>query len=191
MSDITITKTPDAIQTATPYDARFVADAKMIGGRWDPDRKMWGFDLRDEGRVLGLLEKHFAWTPDSASEPTATVHITLTSHNAWAGELTLFGHRIATRTGRDEQVKLGDGLVVVEGSFGARGGSVKHPAILSADREVILEWRDVPRSVVDKLDADKWHLEIIDHAEPTREALEAEKARLRARIAEIDAILAR
>ena len=56
---------------------------------------------------------------------------------------------LCERRGRDERVKLGDGVVIVEGSFAGSGGSRANPKLITDDRAVVLEVRDVPECLVD------------------------------------------
>ena len=58
------------------------------------------------------------------------------------------------------------------------------------DERTVVEILDVPRASVG--DAEGWEIEIIEEAQPAidREALEAEKERLLARLAQIDELLA-
>ena len=85
---------------------------------------------------------------------------------------------IAERRGRDEAVRLGDGVVIVEGRFGRSGGSAKYPAL--APDGVVLEVRDVPASLVAEDDT----VTIVSEAD-------ARLATFDARLAEIEAEAAR
>lgn len=191
MSTITVESVGDQLRVVAPYVEQFPPKAKMAGGRWAGATKTWVFDQRDAERVYGLLDEFFAWTPDADAE-TCTVRLTLTEDNAAVEEVALFGVTLARRKRRDSEVTLGDKVVVVDGVFAERGGSNVSPKIISPKnpRSVVIEWRDVTRHLAERIDPAVWAPQIIGQESLDRAALEAEKARLVARIAEIDQTLA-
>lgn len=97
-----------------------------------------------------------------------------------------FGRCVARRRGRDSNVELGPQVVVLEGGFESRGGSVKNPDLAPVEGTVV-EIRDIPAGHID-VETDTNILEVIRPA-PHVIALRAEHAKLTARLAEIDAIL--
>lgn len=99
------------------------------------------------------------------------------------GELFMLGRQIACRPSRDEHVKLGDGVVIIEGEFLPSGGSIKHPR-LGEVKGIILEVRDVPMKVAER-DCYVNKARILADEDKRAEALERERARLEIRIEEI------
>ncbi|MFF0095300.1 hypothetical protein ACFYSF_35960 [Streptomyces canus] len=96
-----------------------------------------------------------------------------------------FGRLIATRFGRDEEPRLADGVILIEGGFERSAGSHNYIQLGPPSLDgTVVEVRDVPRTV-----AVARGLEIVSEDGPHHEALRAERERLVARIAEIDAIL--
>jgi len=123
---------------SSPYHPEFPGAAKAIGGRWTRDSE------------------------DGLTEPeTVTVRYTVTHSDD--NPLWIAGRKAVWRAGRDFPVRLGDGVVVVEGSFPpTRRGSLANPRIIAnaEDDPVTIEIRDVPRELVAS-DADNGVFEIV------------------------------
>lgn len=184
MTDITITTGDDTVSIATPYNPEFVKDAKMIGGRWDPARRVWTFDLRDKERVEQLAAKHYGYVTTTGR--TVTIRIKASDYDD-GQEIIVVGRVIARRPGRDLPVRLADNAVVVAGRFSDSGGSRKTPYVSwPDDEEPVIEIRDLPAGVTDILDKP---YELVDDDRDRTRALRDERVRLLKRLAEIDAIL--
>ncbi|WP_239404624.1 helix-turn-helix domain-containing protein [Frankia sp. Cj3] len=197
MSDIQVTTTPIETIADTPYDTGFVARAKEIGGRWDGGRQVWTFDPRDDRRVRDLVIG--IWGTDG-SEPEGdivTVQIKAERHGSGRREAVVrfAGRVVATRRGRDCAVELASGVVVISGGFTRSGGSMRYPEIGATD--AVLEIRDLPRAALARAAECSYTIvskEPAVQAAPTSASagvpeLLAERDRLLARIAEIDALL--
>lgn len=183
MNTITITTTEAGrIAIESPFNRDFSAQIKTIGGKWDATRKVWTVDARDEARAREILTAVYGHDGTSAGD-LVTVRMSLEKfrHEQSA---TLGGVTVATRKSRDSAVHLASNVVLVSGKFLSRGGSRQNPRI--DENNVVIEVRDIPRPVAE---ANADLCEIIDTT-IDRDALEAEKAKLLARIAEIDALLA-
>jgi hypothetical protein len=118
----------------------------------------------------------------------ATVRVNMDDLHYSGQELRLAGRRLAWRPSRDEQVRLAEGVVVISGGFPASGGSVKNPRLTEEDGTV-LEIRDVPLPVAQKMTEESKAAVLVDAAAVERSALLAERDRLLTRLAEIDAKL--
>jgi len=183
MSDISITTVGTALTVRSPYNTDLVEGAKDLGGRFDAATKAWVFDARDERRVRDLLTRVYG-TDGSTSGQTVTVHISFDDGFRFDYDAVVFAGRVvARRPSRDERVRL-TGAIIISGGFGARGGSVKSPA-LAPQPGTILEVRDVPAG---HADVTAKGVTIISST-VDRAALAAERAALLARLAEIDALL--
>ena len=184
--DIQITKTGGKIDITSPYSADFVAAVKRIGGKWQPSTKTWRVDERDEAHLNELLAKHYGWIPEGEGE-LVTFRVTLTYKNAEGKIFSVANRDLVSRWHRDHSPLLADGVVIVDGKFPARRGSMRFPLLFDyGDDPVTIEVRDFPKAA---LEAAGIEYELVSTSiDP--EALEAEKARLLARIAEIDALLA-
>lgn len=177
-----------------PYHPECPAWAKEIGGRWDRDLKVWHFDVRDEGRVRELARAVYG--TDGAG---STVSVRLRLHGCrMKREFWFAGRLLASRPGRDADVRLGDGVILEDGSWPASGrdagaGSVANP-IIGEPRGVVLLVRDLPEAHSDveeikggDCEFDFGSAEIVDDVAHRRESLVAEYERLHARMLEIEA----
>lgn len=187
--DITIEKlqigSQPKIALVCPYNADLLPRARELGGEWDKSRKAWLFDARDEERVRELVRSLFGTdTSSELASDLVTVRVPLRQFEV-DNSAVFAGRKIAVRPTRDERVRLSSGVVLVQGSLFNYGGSGKYPRI-DADDNVIVEIRDIPRSSLSVV-ADGSY-EIVDQT-IDRDALSAERARLLARITEIDTIL--
>lgn len=188
MSAITITTADGKTSVQSPYHPDWPAEARKIGGDWRGGA--WVFDSRDEERIRSLARSIYG--TDGSPDPggTVSVRISVTDARGDGGgrpaSLYVAGRLIATRYDRDEQPRLADGVVLIKGGFEASAGSRNYIQLGPEDGTVV-EVRDVPRAVaIDR------GLEIVQSADtgmPDHEALRVERARLAARLAEIDAIL--
>ena len=52
-----VSVTPLAVVTRTPYAREFPACAKKLGGRWNPDYKVWVFPKTAEDAVRALVQE--------------------------------------------------------------------------------------------------------------------------------------
>lgn len=188
------------IRVHSPYHPQFPSAARALGGRWDAEGKTWVFDIRDIDRVRETLRGIYG-TDGSAEGATVTLHVNVNvlqrlamfdsalNQQLRSGSLFIAGREIARRPHRDAPVRLGEGVTIISGGFPATGGSVKHPE-LGPREGTVVEVRDVPVSAasaaVDQFPA---AVSIVGEQEAHHQALLAEKERLLARLAEIDAEL--
>lgn len=185
-----ITITTDGTTTIldTPYHPALPARAKALGGRWQAVTKVWAFDARDEQRVRDLARDIYG--TDGADQPTATIRVKL--HNRMedphSPSIYLAGHEIAHRPGRDMAVRLGAGVVIIEGRFASSAGSMRYPS-LGDVAGIVVEVRDLPQSVADRILATTPDATLVGGESERIEALRSERAALRARLAEVDAAL--
>lgn len=184
---ISIDQHDGRIAVTSPYHPDFPGAARAAGGRWDVAHKAWTFDARDESRVRSLLLEIYG--TDGSVMTSDLVTIRTISACPYGQDWYLAGRRLASRSGRDERVRLGEGVVIITGGFPARGGSAKRPDI-DAESGTVLEVRDVPRAAAVAAaaagDAEIVPAPITDRC---RE-LEEEAARLRERLVEIGVELA-
>lgn len=181
--DIVVTELGGEITVRTPYLKGWPDRAKQLGGRWDG--KAWRFDSRDKSRVEELLGEFFGWVTEPSGE-TVTIRIPLESANCeYEQDLHVAGRLIARRPSRDSRVQLGTGVVVVEGRFSGMGGSHKNPALGDVD-DVVVELRDFPVEAIQRIEVP--HQVVTENTTQLTE-LRAERDRLQARIAELDAAI--
>lgn len=191
MTQITITHTDGRLIVSSPYTPEWSPAARKVGGKWHPDTKTWSFDARDEAAVKALLGEHYGWIDGNAE--TVDLRLTIEDHHSITNPLRITGRMIARRPARDAEVRLADGVVIIDGGFGSSGGSVRNPDLFGhevngATPTVTLEVRGFPASAVGMV-PERFRPEIVSR-ELDRDGLAAERERLLARIAEIDALLA-
>ena len=188
---ISITRSGSDISVASPFHPAFVNRAKELGGKWDSTAKVWTFDARDEDDVRALCREVYG-TDGSADTKLVDVRITFKS-GARAGQRAVYvcGREIARAWGRDSGAKLGEGVKLVEGRVRSGGSAKNWETVIDAGSVLVL--RDVPepialRRVCDKADR---LVEILPSAAATVDvpALQAEREKLVARLAEIDALI--
>lgn len=135
------------IVVSSPYHPDFPKYAKNLGGRFNGSDKTWSFDSRDEASVRDLCLDCFG--TDGEIEPELVdVRVTLTgsaSKSIWFA-----GREIARRPGRDMPVRLGSGVVVINGQFASSGGSRNYPCVSWIGDSIALEVRDVPISLAER-----------------------------------------
>ena len=189
---ITTTKKEGKIYLQTPYNAEFVKRIKAAGGRWTMD--CWVVSDRAEEIVEKIMMEIFGENGKTAVE-TVNVRVTvkpgycLTGYQSGA---SLFGRPVAKAWGRDSGAKVCDGVCFEKGAP-TSGGSVKNWKTLIDEGTVFLMY-DVPRAIVEREigtpSLEDVEVEIIKTG-ISREALEAEKSQLLARLAEIENELSR
>jgi excisionase family DNA binding protein len=185
--DVQVDTTEGITYLISPYNTDVPPRAKEIGGRWDPDRKAWRFDSRDEDRVRALAREIFGTDGRPADGDLVTVRVRLADFEGtkWDNAAQFAGRKVAERPGRDSPVRLAANIVLVEGSLRGGGGSMRYP-LIDADDSVIVEIRDLPRAA---LDVEKPGTYTIVGEQIDTAALLAEREQLLSRVAEIDALL--
>jgi hypothetical protein len=180
--NVRVERSGDRVTVIAPYHPQFPASARQAGGRWDAAGKRWSFDARDEERVREICRSIYG-TDGSVEAATVTIRYRVT--DSADNPLWYAGRLIVERRGRDEAVRLGDGVVIIEGRFASSGGSMKYPRLEPSD--VVLEIRDVPAGLVTESD----DVTILASADARRATLEARLAEIEAEAARIRRELAR
>ncbi|MDR2513841.1 MAG: hypothetical protein LBD02_01370 [Christensenellaceae bacterium] len=199
MSQITIKTLEDGkIALYTPYHPDFVAAIKSCGARWDGSLKAWTISKsaiesarRHMRAVYGVDDL------DDDATAVVTVRVTMTSayESDYTSSLVMYGHVIASASGRDTGARIGDGVAFISKKPGS-GGSVKNWRT-TIPAGAIFEVYDVPEALVERghgwsiYGVDPCTIEVIRKAseEDTRSKLLEERERLSRRISEIDAEL--
>lgn len=183
-----VTRTEGQIIVESSYNPSLPKRAKMLGGRWVPEKRSWSFDLRDEPKVCELYRSLYGeW--DNDNKPTAdSVTVKITAEREIieiTGGVYFAGREIARATGKFSGAKLAPGIVMIGGKI-ASGGSGKYWETIIRSG-AIFEIKDVPISKVeDEFDGD-WRIDII--SKPDFAGLLAEKEQLQKRLVEIERIL--
>jgi hypothetical protein len=184
-----VTRTNSALIVESHFIPTLPAQAKKLGGRWDPDSKAWVFDPRDENRVAELYQSIYGYWDTEGEPPSDAVTVRVTANyevRELKSGIFLFGRLIAKASGRDTGAGLGPGIIIDNGSVTSGGSRANWETIIN--KNATFEIKDVPLNLVDKECETKcWLIEIV--TSPEREALLSEKKRLLERVDEIDVIL--
>lgn len=174
----------------SPYNPDFVARIKALGGRWNPSERAWSVNSAALGDVRAAMMEIYGQT-DEVSSDTVTAVVTFgQQQQELRNAYRLFGRIVASAFGRDSGAHVGDGVSFVSGAPES-GGSAKNWATV-IPKGCVVKMYDVPRWIVERdlrnlPDGVTVQVEGTGHS--ARDALLAERARLMARIAEIDAAL--
>ena len=171
----------------TPYNAEFISRIKLLGGRWNPSEKCWTVSEFKVDDVRAAMRNIYGQDDQPVSE---TVDVLLTFDDevsAWHAPVTILGRTIAKAWGRDSGARMGDDVMFLEGEPKS-GGSVKNwETIIPAGSVVKLP--NLPKTATVECELPCGvSMEIIGE-DIDRAALEAEKAKLLARLEEINALL--
>jgi len=173
-------------QIVSPYNPEYVDKIKKMGGRWDSAAKVWTVDPRNVEVVRQAMREVYG--QDDRPADLVSVKVTmLSSKSEGRGPVVMLGRTIASAWGRDSGARIGEGVVFVEGGADS-GGSVKNWETVVTKGSVIII-HDVPRALAEA-NPEGLTLEILAEETPNLAALQEERERLLARVAEIDAILA-
>lgn len=134
---------PAQIAVYSPYHPTFIQKARKLNGKWKSPH--WIFDARDEQRVRDVCIAVYG--TDGAPVETTTVQMRV--DNVRDDQLYAYGRCVLSRPARDSRVKLGDGVIILEGHFSSSCGSRNNPQI--GGDNVLLEIRDVPLILVPEL----------------------------------------
>lgn len=162
----------------SPYHPIFVSRAQKLGGKFK-GAGQWIFDARDEDRVREALID--AYGTDGQVRPKL-VTLRMAPKTIYARSVFL-DRAILSRISRDSRVKLGEGVVILQGGFYSSGGSAKYPQIGPALEGTVIEVRDVPENIANDFVAQERHaerpdfeiLEVIPQAEPATPPPELQK----------------
>ena len=178
-----------AVTVESPYNERFVAKARRLGGKWNPGEKCWAFDARSENLVRDLCQQIYG--DDGITADTVTLRVRWTERGEQPqGSISLGGRVIASASGKNSRASWGRDVVVLAGYCGS-GGTTKYWHTW-VDKGTVVLLRDFPRTLAEQLCADPSDpICTIEPEQPVidREALAAERERLLGRVAEIDSLL--
>lgn len=187
---VKMTDGSEKLKLSSPYHPDLPARAKALGGKFSGEKKAWYFDVRDEARVRQLAVEIYG--TDGETSETVTLRVTFPQGWREAKDAVFVAGRCLARAyGRDSGAKLGAGVVLLKGDIDS-GGSMRN-WVTHIDPGSVFEIRDVPRQAAEgavQISSEAMQVEIVDSRVALLEALRAERDRLMARVAEIDAMLA-
>jgi hypothetical protein len=143
-SPVKITRSGDKIAVISPYLPTFVAQARKVQGKWG--NNAWHFDARDEETIRATCRRLYG-TDGTDNPQVVDIRIDLVGETDQ--EVYGYGRLLAKRWGRDDSVKLGEGVVIVEGTFPGSAGSRNNPRLMNDPTDTVrIEIRDVPESLL-------------------------------------------
>lgn len=178
----------------TPYHPEFVTKIKKLGGaKWDGLEKCWTVSAEMVPLVRDIMQDVYGETDEAMSE-RVTIKLTVDCVlSAWHSPVTAFGKILSSASGRDSGARVGDDVAYIKGKA-TSGGSVKNwTSIVSNGAEIMIY--NVSKELWDRYQDKLAEGEEFDYtAELVQkkidvDALNAEKAKLLSRIAEIDVLI--
>lgn len=180
----------DIAVITSPYNPEFISKIKAMGGRWDSTSSKWKVHAQSVEAVRAAMIEIYGRSDEPSGEMVTVVVRFEKEGSAFRSAYAIFGRTIASAYGRDSGARVGDNVAFIQGAPRS-GGSAKNWCT-EIPAGCVVEIYDVPREFAKKclqtLPAGI-SAEIKGESRIDREALEAEKAKLMARIAEIDRIL--
>ena len=178
----------DQMTVTAPYHPAFPSAAKRLGGQWASGSRSWTFDPREEVKVRELLTRIYGTDGTPVSTVDVQIHLDHVPETD-SDSLFLLGRQIARRGGRDSEVRLGDGVILLQGGFAASAGSRAYPEIGPKPGTILLV-HDVPDAIATEAAAKRPNAFVVADADPSaaRIAILSEQAQsLREMLARIEA----
>lgn len=185
---ITANITGDKMNIAAPFNPDFIAGMKRLGAKWDSTGKAWTLPITRQSEATALCQDIFGTAPDLPGQKSQTVTVRLTATRTITVEqdaARFAGRAVVRAYDRDSGAKPADGCAIISGTVKS-GGSKRYWQTIVSEGAVI-EVAEVPEAVA--VDTDDWAVTIVASETPSREELEAERAALVSRLAEIDRLL--
>lgn len=171
----------------TPYNAEFVSRIKLLGGRWDAANRCWAVPEEAVEEVRAAMRQIYGRDDRPVTDTADAILRFDRDISECRASITLLGRTIARAYGRDSGAKVGEDVLFLEG-VPRSGGSVRNWYTIIPAGSVVKVLR-VPRAALDAAELPDGVTVEISGTHVDREALEQEKAKLLARLAEIDKLL--
>lgn len=193
MCNIKVTIKDGRASIYTPFNRDFVAAIKSnIGGRkWDADNKCWTVPEEALSQVRQIMMDVYGETDLPDAGGSVTVKLTIKQDlSEYCDGVIRFKKVLALARDRDSGARPGDDVTYLEGEPTSGGSRANWKSIVPEGCVILL--RHVPLTVWEQdKDSEYYTAELVDEGKDVkRKELEEEKARLLARIAEIDKLLA-
>ena len=119
-----------------PYNTSFIARAKVLRGQWNPIDELWVFPGEHEARVRLLCA---TWFGTDGSAPPDLVDVHLVFHQSYSQdgpEATIFGRVIVNARGRTATIRVGEGVVFIEGDAFSEAVGTRRSTVVAASSRV-------------------------------------------------------
>lgn len=187
MTTFKFSKQNGKVEVVSPYNSEFVKRARNLRGSWNAQKSAWVFDESVEEHVKNAMKECFGVTGEEPVE-FCTLHVKDFTAYVYRDQVDLFGRTIARAFGRDSGAKLGDDIIWLKGKY-TSGGSVKNWSTDVENAEFEIQNFPVERTKfedVQKAVEEGWCEIIYNKKKRTREEIEAEIAKYRELIAELE-----
>ena len=197
MTDIKYVTDGSKTEIYSPYNPEFVRQIKsQLGTRkFDGQKKCWVINTDDLDIVKNIIREVYGYTDEDTE--MVTVKMTFTGPvSVEKDAVRLNGFPLVKATGRDSGAVPCEGVAVLEGEIES-GGSVRYWET-KIDQDTVLKVRmpkalatnpDASLNTYYEMDAKKFKIEILEDQPIDKEELQVEKAKLLARLAEIERLL--
>ena len=173
----------------TPYNKEFITKIKQIGGaRWNSSARCWTVPGAEIDTVRAYMREVYGETDLPDEGDRVTVEVTFLEETSdWDGEISLFGRQICRAFGRDSGARVGEGVTLIDGKIGSGGSRANWTVWIGEGAKFRV--RNLPRKAL-SIEA-PYKVEVVEVQQDgiDREALMAEREKLQARLAEIEALL--
>jgi len=187
--EVNILPGTNTIEVISPYNRQFITGAKRLGGYWKGLNKSWVFEQKEEGNVRELVREIYGYD-DLAPAEMVTVRVVLNDDVKYGRRFSKFGRTLAylpptspLYKTKCTGVRLARGVSIVSGGF--------------VDQETIDGFSDICQKPGTVLEVDKVPITLVGnddsvtlvHPADDRQILEAERDRLKNRLARIEDML--
>jgi len=147
-----------------PYNTRFKLGARVLGGQWQAQDRLWVFPGENE-RWVRLLCQDWFGTDGSSPPDLVDVHITFNeaqSHHG--GEVAIFGRVVANSYGRPAKIRLGEGVAFVQGHAFIESEGIRQRTVVAAGS--VVRMAAVPRALAEEQAQPGIEVSIIERPTP-------------------------
>lgn len=169
------------VSVESAYNKDWIARARELGGKWNAPA--WVFPEANEELVRDALLSIYG--ENGRPVKKVTIDINLDSEGYYGQDYQIAGITVLRRRGRDYAVSCENGCVIVSGGFEKSGGSAANPRIGTPDKNTVIRV-SIPEAMLGRVKEQY----TIHEGKVNKAALEAEKAELLKRLAEIETLLA-
>ena len=128
-----------------PYNTRFKLGARVLGGEWQAQDRLWVFPGENERWVRLLCHD---WFGTDGSSPPDLVDVQITFNDAQSNlgrEVAIFGRVVANVYGRPAKIRLGEGVVFVQGHAFIESEGLHQRTVVAAGS--VVRMAAVPRAL--------------------------------------------
>lgn len=131
-----------------PYNTRFRLGARVLGGQWQEQDRLWVFPGENE-RWVRLLCQDWFGTDGSSAPDLVDVLITFKeAQSSPGGEVAIFGRVVAISYGRVAKIRLEEGVAFVAGHAFIESEGIRQRTVVAAGS--VVRMVAVPRALAEE-----------------------------------------